>query len=349
MLNVWIDCSTIVFDNLTGIGRYIVEISKNLQMLPEIELKGACKLSRWHRKQKIQKHLPNLPLRSFPSLGRQPDLFHGPDYFIKYCGKAKKVVTIHDLATFHPNLVESKRIETSQEGNIQKIIQNKNLDAIITISEFVKKEILHFFPQIDKPIFVTPLVANHKSFDYQKTSPQPYLLYVGVWDKRKNVLGLCKAFEKIADKYPDFLLVLAGSQNGFEAEKVAEHIAQSKFRERFRCYDYVSESKLQDLYAKAWAFVFPSFYEGFGIPVLEAMHYGLPVLTSLNSAMQEVAQDAALYINPHEIDSIAEGIEKIIADNPLRQNLVAKANQRLQFFSWEYTAQKTYEVYQSML
>lgn len=344
-----IDCSTIVFDKLSGIGRYIVELSSSLQKIPEIHLQGACKISRWHKRKFIQKHLSKVSLYAIPDIRSAPDIFHGPDFRMNYKGKAKKVITIHDLATFYPDLVDSKRVETSQKGDIQKILKNPKIDAIITISEFTKKEILHFFPNLDKPIFVTPLAANHKNFQKKSSNPKPYLLYVGVLDKRKNVLGLCQAFAMIASKYPDFQLVLVGSYNGFEAEKVLDFIAQSPFCKQFVLKNFVSEAELQELYANAWAFVFPSFYEGFGIPVLEAMHYGLPVLTSQNSSMQEIAETAAFYVNPYEMTSIAEGLEKIIEDTTLRMQLTENAKKQFTLFSWQNTAEKTLQAYKTIL
>ncbi len=349
MLIVRIDCSTIVFDKLSGIGRYIVELTKSLQKIPEIHLQGACKISRWHKRRYIRQHIGQLPLYTIPTWYETPMIFHGPDYHMHYKGKAKKIVTIHDLATFHPDLVDTKRIETPYKGSIQKIMNDKNIDAILTISAFIKQEIIHFFPHLEKPIFVTPLAANHKNFSYQKSVPKPYLLYVGVLDKRKNVLGLCQAFEMIASRYADFHLVLAGAHNGFEAEKVLNFIAQSRFQKQFILKNFVSEAELRNLYANAWAFVFPSFYEGFGIPVLEAMSYQLPVLTSKNTAMQEIAQEAALYVNPYEVSSIAEGLEKIIEDTTLQRQLVENAKKRLALFSWEITAQKTLQAYKSIL
>lgn len=349
MLTIRMDYSTIVFEKLSGVGRYIVELSKALQEIPEIRLQGACKISRWHKRKFIQKHLPTIDLCTIPRLGFPPDIFHGPDFTMNYKGKAKKVVTIHDLATFYPNLVENKRIETPQKGDIQKILKNSEIDAIITISEFTKKEILHFFPNLDKPIFVTPLAANHKNFQKKSSNPKPYLLYVGVLDRRKNVLGLCQAFEMIASKYPEFQLVLVGSHNGFETEKVLEFIAKSSFRRQFVLKNFVSEKELQELYASSWAFVFPSFYEGFGIPVLEAMHYGLPVLTSENSSMQEIADKAALYVNPYEITNIAEGLEKVISDNLLREELTNQYDERILLFSWQNTAEKTLQAYKKIL
>ncbi|MCS7029830.1 MAG: glycosyltransferase family 4 protein [Bacteroidia bacterium] len=348
MLKVWIDYSTIAFDNLTGIGRYIVETSLVLQKNPEIQLEGACKLSRWKNRYKIQRHLSDIPLHVLPSLKR-PDLFHGPDFAMHYYGKAKKVVTIHDLAVFHPNLVDSRRVESPQQGKIQKLLRSNRIDAIITVSEFVKKEILHFFPHLDKPIFVTPLAANHRNFTFQKQTSKPFLLYVGPLDRRKNVLGLCKAFELIAERYPEFRLTMVGGSNGFESEKVFEFIQESRFRKQFEYLSFVSDQELQNLYATAWAFVFPSFYEGFGIPVLEAMHYELPVLTSRDTTMQEVAGDAAFFVNPYEITDIAEGLQKIISDTNLRTELIQKAKRRLALFSWERTARKTLDAYITIL
>lgn len=346
MRTVWMDYSTIVFDNLTGIGRYITENSTILHKNPQIKLEGACKFSRWKNRHKIQKHLPNIKLNVFPSLYKRSDLFHGPDFSMNYHGRAKKLITVHYLAVFHPELVD---IKIPRHGKIQKLLNSNRIDAAITVSEFIKNEILHFFPHLDKPVFVTPLAANHKNVMYQKQESEPYLLYVGPLDKRKNVLGLCKAFELIANKYPDLRLIMAGGSNGFEAEKVLEFIAKSHFRKQMIYVSFVSEEELQSLYSRAWAFVFPSFYEGLGIPVLEAMHYGVPVLTSKNTVMEEVTKEAVLYVNPYEITSIAEGLERIISDNTLRETLIDKANTRIKKFSWEQTAQKTLEAYKEIL
>jgi len=116
-------------------------------------------------------------------------IFHGTDFAMNYHGNAKKVITIHDLAVFYPHLVDEKRAETPEKGRIQKLLKSNRVDAVITVSEFTKNEILKFFPQIDKPVFVTPLAANHRQFEYERKNPEPYLLYVGPLDKRKNALG----------------------------------------------------------------------------------------------------------------------------------------------------------------
>jgi O-antigen biosynthesis alpha-1,3-mannosyltransferase len=352
MLKIRIDYSTIAFDNINGgIGRYIIEMSKALRQYSGIELQGACKISRITKKYKIRKHLPNVPVYNYPSFSSNPHIFHGPDFEMDYYGKAKKVVTIHDLATFYPELVDTKRVENSQKGDIQKIVKRKDIDAIFTVSEFTKNEILKFFPNCEKRIFVTPLAAHLQQLNVaylQEQKIKPYFLFVGTLDKRKNILGLCKAFEMIASNFKEIDLMIVGGHNGFESVKVLEFIENSFFKDRFILKHQVNEQELVFYYKNAFAFLFPSFYEGFGIPVLEAMQYHLPIITSQKSVMQEVAAAAALYIDAWDVYSIAQGLTKILNDESLRNELIQATKQRKLFFSWEKTSKKTIEAYQAI-
>jgi glycosyltransferase involved in cell wall biosynthesis len=171
------------------------------------------------------------------------------------------------------------------------------------------------------------------------------ILFVGAIQRRKNVVRLVEAFEGVASGWK---LVLAGSF-GFGAEEAIERIEQSPRKNDIQVLGYVPEPVLEDLYRRASVFAFPSLDEGFGMPLLDAMARGVPVLTSNVSAMPEVTGDAAWLVNPTDVASISEGLLKLTNDGALRAHLTQKGLKRSGEFSWEKAASETWNVYQELL
>jgi glycosyltransferase involved in cell wall biosynthesis len=171
------------------------------------------------------------------------------------------------------------------------------------------------------------------------------VLFVGALQIRKNVARLVRAF---AQGPSDWQLVLAGSAGGYGAADIIQKIEKSSCRERIRVTGYIPREELERLYARASIFAFPSLDEGFGIPVLEAMAHGVPVLTSDRSALKEIAEDAALLVNPGDTDEIASALRRLMDDSELRATLAQLGQARAQLYPWERSVKETYAVYREL-
>ncbi len=188
-------------------------------------------------------------------------------------------------------------------------------------------------------------LAKSSSYDRKK----PFLLFVSTIEPRKNINNLVEAFNRLkSDHGVDHDLLLVGKK-GWHYEPIFEAIARSPWRDNIHHLNYLGDRQVQALYSKADVFVYPSFYEGFGLPVLEAMTLGAPVVTSNVSSLPEVAGDAALYANPNVPAEIAEQIWQLIDSSALRENLIEKGYAQAAQFSWRRTAEETLKAYRSLL
>ncbi|OKH31819.1 glycosyl transferase family 1, partial [Calothrix sp. HK-06] len=191
----------------------------------------------------------------------------------------------------------------------------------------------------------TEMLLERFDFDFSR----PYLLFVSNIEPRKNINALIKAFNYLKSKYNiPHNLVLIGKK-GWRYEPVFTAIEDSHWSDSIYHLDYLSDDLVALFYSKADVFVYPSHYEGFGLPVLEAMTLGAPVVSSNCSSIPEVAGDAALLINPSEPLELAESILKIISDSHLRQELIIKGKERAKLFTWERTARETLQAYRSLV
>ncbi len=175
------------------------------------------------------------------------------------------------------------------------------------------------------------------STKYQVPSTK-YILTIGTLEPRKNHIRLIQAFDSIKNEFPDLQLWIGGG-NGWSYEKIFEEVEKRNLVKRVKFLAYVDEQDLPKLYENAELFAFPSLYEGFGIPIIEAMSYGCPVLTSDNSAMTEVSGDAAILVNALQTDEIADALRKILKDEKLRKDLIGKGFKNIKRFSWDQAAE----------
>ena len=174
---------------------------------------------------------------------------------------------------------------------------------------------------------------------------EAYILFVGTIEPRKNVQGLIKAFnllkkEIVEDRHACPLRLYIVGMKGWMYEDIFKEYENSEFKNDIIFKGYVNDKKLAELYKNALVFVYPSFYEGFGFPILEAFGYGVPVVTSKTSSCGEIAGDSALLINPESYKEIGEAISKIINDEALRQGLIKKGFERIKDFTWDRTARE---------
>lgn len=272
----------------------------------------------------------------------------------KYC---RYVVTLHDLIPYMmPDTVgESyKRQFTSEMPYIVE-----NADKIITVSEYSKEDIVKFFGISQEKVVVTPLAAddiyipiNHKLaklFIHDNYEiHRDFILYLGGFSPRKNVLGLIQAYHQIYKKLPHLCdLVIVGTPKDSHQE-IASFIEKLEIKDRVKFTGFVPYAHLPYFYNSASVFVYPSTYEGFGLPPLEAMSCGCPTITSNVTSMPEVVGDGAVLVNPYDIEEISQAILRVLEDKRFAMHLILKGLERAADFSWEKTAAKTLQVYESL-
>lgn len=295
---------------------------------------------------------PNPILPYLESYLDAPDLLHGTDHFVYPSRKSRNILTIHDLTFIkYPQYVNS--IVKTYYPRLQQCL--KWSDLVITFSENTKSEISHYFKISPEKILITPqaskftesaILENQQiNYDFSK----PYFLFVSTLEPRKNIINLIKAFNhlKKQQKIPHKLVLIG--QKGWSYQGILEAIFTSPYAEEIHHLDYLSDQLVALFYSKAEVFVYPSYYEGFGLPVLEAMTLGTPVITSNASSLPEIAGDAALLINPQDYLEIAEAMFRVINDTQLRQELIQRGKARSKLYTWEKTAQATLKVYQRLL
>lgn len=285
------------------------------------------------------------------------DVFHGPCFQLPPCFRSKAVVTIHDLMPFrHPEF-----FRTGQEDCFVRWIHAslKQADVIITVSNFVKGELMELFhiPEYRVRVIYNGIAdiffhVRDKAIIEQVKGKYGiqgrYLLFVGNIEPKKNIETLIHAWANLrnssAYRYP---LVVAGKKSWY-FETVWETVRQVRLEKNVIFTDIVSNEDLPCLYSGAELFVFPSLFEGFGIPVIEAMACGIPVVASNQTSIPEVAADAALLVNPMDAEGIAEAMYKILSDSSLKDHLIKRGLDRAKAFSWEGMARETLKLYEDV-
>jgi glycosyltransferase involved in cell wall biosynthesis len=258
-------------------------------------------------------------------------------------------MTIHDLTFIkYPEYVPL--IVKTYTERIERCL--KWTDLIITMAETTKEDIVHYLQVNPHKIWVIPLASRYSIQENLKTSPtdeQPYILFVGTFEPRKNIKTLVLAFDYLKKKFDlPHRLVLIGKK-GWGYESILKCIENSAYKKDIYHLNYLADELVAQFYQHAEVFVYPSFYEGFGLPVLEAMNLGTPVITSNVSSLPEVVDSAAITINPQDFIELAEAIFKVLSNDDLRKQLILDGRTRAQRFSWEKTAQQTLEAYYSLL
>ena len=232
-------------------------------------------------------------------------------------------------------------------ADIKKILA-KRADKIITISEFSKSEILKYYPDIEEnKIVIVPQGSSLKANDnnIKLDLPKKYLLFVGARKSYKNFKFMLSSIAPLM-KNKNISLVVASPWDFDEEEK---ELINNLEIANLIIHLSPSDNELAQLYKNAICYIFPSKYEGFGIPVLEAFEFNCPVIASNTASLPEVGGDACEYFNPEDSNSILQTVEKVIEDENLRKLMTEKGKERLKNFSWENTALKTKEVYESII
>lgn len=364
---------------LTGIGRYAFELAKQLQgrenqvalkflhgakLRNELAIASESAPAVQSLKRKLQKSktvseiyrlvfptIKSLALRDFKDY-----IFHSPNYYlppkVNNC-----VATFHDLSVFHwPQFHPNGRVHL-----MQKELRNtvKRAAILITDSAYTKKEIVDFFDHDANRIVVAPLAYNeHFQQRDQKNVQQVldeyglnwkrFFLYTGTIEPRKNILTLLHAYDRLTlrDKL-NFPLVISGYK-GWENQALFELFDKGEREGWLKYLGFVPGKNLPLLYSAANAFIFPSIYEGFGLPVLEAMASGTPVICSNATSLPEVAGNAALMHEPKDVDTLTSYLKLMIEDDEQKKTMIKLGLTQAQRFSWSYCADKTVDAYKQV-
>lgn len=287
------------------------------------------------------------------------DLVHFANFNHPILYRGKFVVTIHDLTLlFYPGRVRRKWVS---EWGYMMTMKNavRRASKVICISEFTKKDVIKYLnaplekvsvvyeapdERIKKVEDKSQIIRIKKKFGITK----PYFLYVGQWRVHKNLVRLIEAFDIIRQNGMESQLLLVGKEDPRYPE-VRETIKKSKFEKDIIITGFVPDEDFNAIYTGALTFVFPSLYEGIGLPPLEAMNCGIPVISSEASCMPEILQQAVLYFNPYDVKEIAFAMEKIYHNDNLRLELIAKGYDLIKKYSWEKMARETLLIYDKVL
>ncbi len=266
----------------------------------------------------------------------------------------KTVITIHDLAfKYFPDFFPKSDL---RKLNLLTDYAVKNSNKVIAVSESTKKDILQFYPEIpddkikvihhgfDPKLFSKKVLKENSDKILKKyfLEEEKYLLYVGALQPRKNLSLLVEAFGKIKENYPEIKLVLAG-EKAWLWKDLMEKIDNSPYKKDIVLTGKIPFEEIRTLYQKAMIFIFPSLYEGFGIPILEAFASEVPVVASQNSSLSEVGQDAVSYFETKNQTDLENKILALLDSKEKRKELIERGLKRVKNFSWEKTARETLE------
>jgi O-antigen biosynthesis alpha-1,2-mannosyltransferase len=328
--------------NLSGVGVYSRQILNGLSLAHP----DASFLHCYRPHRLLPSFRDTLPRNATRSLlwknwPRRADLMHGLNQRVD-ARYRRTVATFHDLFVLSGDYsTPDFRVRFACQARAAA----ERSDLIIAVSRFTARQVEELLNVEPARIRVIPHGTRLPPLDNKSANREQMILFVGAIQRRKNVVRLVEAFEGVASGWK---LVLAGSF-GFGAEEAIERIERSPRRNDIQVLGYVPEPALEDLYQRAAVFAFPSLDEGFGMPLLDAMARGVPVLTSNVSAMPEVAGDAAWLVDPTDAGSIAQGLLRLTNDDTLRRELIDKGLKRSGEFSWEKAVGETWNVYQELL
>lgn len=290
----------------------------------------------------------------FPKIDRLlgVDLFFLPHInFIALSGRARSVLTIHDLSFLrYPEFFSARKNFWHRMINVRKLAWRA--DRIVAVSDHTKTDIVELLgaPADKVETIYSGVSGQFKPLEGQEGKlpeiknkyhlPDKYIFFLGTLEPRKNVAGLIKAYSELLDVDPglaDFGLVIAGGR-GWHSDEIFAAWRASKYKDKIKFLGYVEAADKAYLYNLASVFVYPSFYEGFGFPPLEAMASGVPVVTSFSSSLPEVTGEAAILIDPYNINDIAWAIREILKNKSLADKLIAMGLARAKEFTWQKAA-----------
>jgi glycosyltransferase involved in cell wall biosynthesis len=357
----------------SGIGRYVFEVLTHIAKqdannsfyvfyntgnVDEKDLAALKAIGNVHLVATNIRHYSLMEQLWFPRiLQKYPlDIMHFPNFNVPVLYNKPFIVTIHDMV--HHKISGHKKSRWLHFQAYKYIIEQaaKKSERIITVTNFAKKEIMHYLGVPDGKITVIYEAPSLEPVDQSKVEKvkktyllnKPYFIFVGTLERKKNVINLTKAFDQFLDKSKrDLDLVIVG--------KADKHYPDIKFkaleirhRDRVIFTDFVENEDLAALYQGAYAFISASLHEGFGLPGVEAMQFGVPILASNTEVFNEVYDNAAIYFDPLNLADIAEKMALVAGDQQFHQTLQQKSLDRGTLFDWDKPATQTLEVYKEV-
>jgi glycosyltransferase involved in cell wall biosynthesis len=336
-LTVALDATYSVGNTLSGVGLYSREILFGLAAAhPEVRFDFCYRPHRYLRAGELPANARRRLLLGVAA----GTLFHGLNQRLPRVWRGRSIATFHDLfvMTGEYSTPEFRARFTAQARQAAE-----RADAIIAVSEFTKRQVVELLDVDARRVHV----VHHglRPLRYEQAAREKIVLNVGAIQARKNIARLVEAFEALDASWR---LVLAGSF-GYGSEAIRDRIERSPARDRIAVLGYIAPEELAAWYARASIFAFPSLDEGFGMPLLEAMAAGAPIVTSTASALPEVAGDAALLVNPRDTEALAGALKQLGDDRELGQELAGRGKARVREFRWEKAVRQTWAVYQDVL
>lgn len=282
------------------------------------------------------------------------DVFVSPDGFCSLITKVPQVVVIHDLAFIH----HPKFIPTIHRIFYKRYtpLFLKKASVVATVSEFSKNDIIDQYHVDEQKIINVSSAAKtifqpvewdeKEAIKTEYADGCEYFIFVGGIHPRKNLLNLLKAFSMFKKRQRSNMKLLVAGRMAWDYDKITEKMETYKFRQDVKLLGYVGEAALAKLVAAAYALVFPSYFEGFGVPILEAMQSHVPVITSNTSSMTEIGEEAALYADPTDAADIADQMKRIFTNENLRSQLVEKGKLVAAKYSWQRTSELMWQAIQ---
>jgi glycosyltransferase involved in cell wall biosynthesis len=289
-----------------------------------------------------------------------PDVFFSMTHYAPRFSPVPTVVAVMDVSyvrfpeMFRVNDLYQLRNWTAYSvKNAKKVltISNSSRDDIIKAYNARGDKVITIYPGIKNLVSLEPRVFGMNQLQSKYHISDNFVLFVGTLQPRKNIVRLIEAFSRIKNQesgIKDLNLVIIG-RRGWQYEEILAAPEKYGVKDTVKFLENVKDDELHIFYQHALCYVLPSLYEGFGLPVVEAMQRGCPVITSNVSSLPEAGGDAALYVDPENVDDIAQKIEKLITDKKLREELIAKGKKQVQKFSWEKAAKETMEVLQEVV
>jgi glycosyltransferase involved in cell wall biosynthesis len=281
------------------------------------------------------------------------DLFHGVHSVVPFACPVPSVVTVHDLAFIR--FSQTFRAYNRAYLDFATRLSVRRAARVLVVSEHTRREVVGILGVPEERVVVTPNAARahfrppdpHRLelFRARKGLPERFVLYVGTLEPRKNLTTLLEAYAEVARRHKVPLVV--GGGKGWLYDAVFQRLEELGLREQVRFVGYIEEEELPLWYAAATVFVFPSIYEGFGMPPLEAMACGTPVITSNSSSLPEVVGDAGLMAPPHDARAFAAAIDRVLSDTGLREELRERGFAQAGRFTWRTTAERTLAAYEA--
>ncbi|MFA5211284.1 MAG: glycosyltransferase family 1 protein [Patescibacteria group bacterium] len=356
----------------SGLGRYSEQLIKNLEKIDSkndyvIFLNKENFDSYIPQAENFRKVLADISWYSFAEQTKfvkilykeKLDLMHFTHFNVPFFYRKKFIVTIHDLIMYHfprPEATTKSKIIFFIKDKIHRLVLQsacRQAEKILTTSDFSRRDIVKFLkikPEKIQVIYQAPFcvlknVSNPEILQKLNLVNKKYFIYVGNAYPHKNLENLVKAWNIFKDKnnLENYYLLLVGRKNYFY-DRLLKNLDFIKSQGIIYA-DFVSDEELQTLYENSEAYIFPSLYEGFGLPPLEAMFYGIPVLSSNASSLPEILADSSLYFDPLSVQNIADVIEFFVQNKDLQMELQQKSREHVKYFSSEKLARETLEEY----